>query len=70
VHIDNVQDDQRVFDATLRLDRHPFDRATLRRIALRYPLPSRRNLALIYAHAASLSAHGVKLRRHDKEVSA
>ncbi|HVV36247.1 MAG TPA: DUF1365 domain-containing protein [Acidimicrobiales bacterium] len=70
VHIDNFQDDRRVFDATLHLERQPFDRATLRRIAWRYPLPSRRHLALIYGHAAALSARGVKVRRHRKAVSA
>jgi DUF1365 family protein len=70
VNIDNFQDDQRVFDATLRLERRPFDAATLRRIALRYPSPGRRNLALIYAHAAGLAARGVKLRGHRREVSA
>jgi DUF1365 family protein len=70
VNIDNLQDDERVFDATLRLERRPFDGATLRRIALRYPSPGRRNLALIYAHAAALSARGVKLRGHRRKVSA
>lgn len=70
VHIDNLQEDRRVFDATLRLERRPFDAATLRRIALRYPLAGRRNLALIYAHAVGLKAKGVKVRRHDKLVSA
>jgi DUF1365 family protein len=69
-NIDNVQGDAHVFDATLRLERRPFDTATLRRIARRYPLPGRRNLALIYAHAAALSGRREKLRPHEKAVSA
>jgi DUF1365 family protein len=64
VHIDNLEDKVKAFDATLRLTRKPFDAATVRHMSWRYPLPSRRMLALIYAHAALLRLKGVKVHRH------
>jgi uncharacterized protein len=64
VHIDNLEDQVKAFDATLRLTRKPFDAATVRHMSWRYPLPSRRMLTLIYAHAALLRLKGVKVHRH------
>jgi uncharacterized protein len=64
VHLDNVEDGVRVFDATLSLRRHPFDVPTARRIARRYPFASLRTLALIYAHAVALRAKGVRFVAH------
>ena len=69
VHLDNVEDGVRVFDATLSLTRHPFDAATVRRIARRYPAASLRTLALIYGHAAALRAKGVRPVPHPGVVT-
>jgi DUF1365 family protein len=69
VHIDNLEDKVKAFDATLHLTRKPFDAATVRHMSWRYPLPSRRMLTLIYAHAALLRLKGVKVHRHP-QVSA
>jgi DUF1365 family protein len=64
VRLENIEDSERVFDATLRLQRRPFDRSTMRRISWRYPVTSRRMLLLIYIHALVLRAKGVRVRRH------
>ncbi len=69
VHLDNVEDGVRVFDATLSLRRLPFDAATTRRLARRYPLSSVRTLALIYAHAVALRLKGVHLVSHTGAIT-
>jgi DUF1365 family protein len=57
VHVENLRDGERVFDATLSLERRP--PGDLRRLRLRYPAQPLRVLALIYGHAAVLAARGV-----------
>ena len=52
VHIETAEDDERTFDATLKLHRRPF-RATLSAL---------RTLPLIYGHAIVLRAKGVRRR--------
>jgi DUF1365 family protein len=52
VHVENVRGGERVFDATLSLERRP--PGDLRRLRMRYPAQSLRVLALIYGHAAVL----------------
>jgi DUF1365 family protein len=64
VHLDNIEDGVRVFEATLALRRHAFDAATVRRITRRYPAASLRSLALIYGHAAALRTKGVRFVKH------
>ena len=56
VHIENRRSGERVFDATLSLERRPPD--DLRRLRLRYPAQPLRVLALIYAHGALLALRG------------
>jgi uncharacterized protein len=56
VHIENRRAGERVFDATLSLERRPPD--DLRRLRLRYPAQPLRVLALIYAHGALLALRG------------
>ena len=56
VHIENLREGERVFDATLSLERRP--PSELRRLRLRYPAQTLRVLALIYGHAALLAAQG------------
>jgi uncharacterized protein len=57
VHIENLCEGERVFDATLSLERRP--PGDLRRLRLRYPAQTLRVLALIYGHAAHLATRGV-----------
>ena len=58
VHIENRRDGERVFDATLSLQRRPArDR---RRLRLRYLGQPLRVLALIYGHAALLALRGAR----------
>jgi uncharacterized protein len=62
VHIENRRDGERVFDATLSLERRP--PGDLRRLRLRYPAQPLRVLALIYGHAALLTLRGAKYHPH------
>ena len=65
VHIENREGAERVFDATLRLERRPLDRRGL----VRHYGASLRIVALIYAHAAALKLKGVPWHRRP-EVAA
>jgi uncharacterized protein len=60
VHVENLRAGERVFDATLSLERRP--PGDLRRLRLRHPAQTLRVLALIYGHAALLAARGVANR--------
>ena len=62
VHIENTRDGERVFDATLSLERRPA--SDLRRLRLRYPAQTLRVLALIYAHGALLALRGAPYHPH------
>ena len=62
VHIENLRDGERVFDATLALERRP--PSDLRRLRLRYPAQTLRVLALIYGHAALLALRGARYHPH------
>jgi DUF1365 family protein len=66
VHIENTRDGERVFDATLSLDRRPA--SDLRRLRLRYPAQTLRVLALIYAHGALLALRGAPYHAHPRRV--
>ena len=65
VHIENREDGDRVFDATLNLHRAPLSRRGL----VRHTGATLRVLALIYAHAAVLKLKGVPVHRRP-EVTA
>ncbi|MGH2845177.1 MAG: DUF1365 family protein [Thermoleophilaceae bacterium] len=58
VHIENRRAGERVFDATLSLERRP--PGDLRRLRLRYPAQTLRVLALIYGQAALLALRGAR----------
>jgi DUF1365 family protein len=60
VHVENLRAGERVFDATLSLERRP--PGDLRRLRIRYPAQTLRVLALIYGHGALLAARGVANR--------
>jgi DUF1365 family protein len=59
VHIESREGAERVFDATLNLERVPLTRRTLARSVARYPAATLRVSALIYAHALALKLKGV-----------
>ena len=62
VHIENLSGGERVFDATLSMQRRPASH--LRRLRLRYPAQTLRVLALIYGHAALLAIRGARYHPH------
>lgn len=62
VHIENRRAGERVFDATLSLERRPA--ADRRRLLLRYPAQTLRVLGLIYGHAALLALRGARYHPH------
>jgi uncharacterized protein len=62
VHIENRHGGERVFDATLSLERRPA--RDLARLRLRYPAQPLRVLGLIYGHAALLALSGAKYHPH------
>lgn len=69
VHIESTRnggplDGERVFDATLSLRRRPIDAHELRRVLARYPLPTVRLTARIYAHALALRLRGARWYAH------
>lgn len=55
---------ERVFDATLALARREIDASALRRVLVRYPLPTVRLTAHIYAHALLLRLRGARWHPH------
>jgi DUF1365 family protein len=62
VHIENRRRGERVFDATLALERRPA--RELARLRLQYPAQPLRVLALIYGHAALLALRGAGYHPH------
>lgn len=58
-----------VFDATLSLRRHPISNRQLRRVLLRYPLPTLRLTARIYSHALRLRLRGARWHPHPRRPS-
>ena len=65
VHIDETgADGERVFDATLSLERRPLTRGELSRALARFPATSLRVLTLIYWNALRLKLRGAPYHRH------
>jgi uncharacterized protein len=62
VHIESRQAGERIFDATLSLERRPA--RDLRRLRLRHPAQPLRVLALIYGHGALLALRGARYHPH------
>jgi uncharacterized protein len=67
VHVENTRAGERVFDATLSLERRP--PAALRRLRLRYPAQPLRVLALIYGHAVLLALRGARYHPHPRRAT-
>jgi DUF1365 family protein len=70
VHIENRRADALEFDATLALRRRELSRRTLAATLLRYPVPTLRVLALIYANAARLALRRVPIHPHPSQAGA
>jgi DUF1365 family protein len=71
VHIESTRnggahDGALVFDATLSLRRRPFDAQEMRRVLARYPIPTVRLTARIYAHALRLRLRGARWHPHPR----
>jgi DUF1365 family protein len=64
VHIESLRGGERVFDATLALERQELTPSTVRRMMLRYPLATARVVALIYGHAVGLKLAGARVHAH------
>ncbi|MDR9435939.1 MAG: DUF1365 domain-containing protein [Thiohalophilus sp.] len=54
VHMINRQNDNKLFDATLRLERKPLNHVQLARVLVSYPLMTVKVIAAIYYHALKL----------------
>jgi uncharacterized protein len=70
VHIENREGDELQFDATLSLRRRELSPRTVAGMLSRYPLPTLRVLALIYARAGRLALRRVPIHPHPKELRA
>jgi DUF1365 family protein len=64
VHMELLRGGNKVFDATLALDRAPMSAANMARALLHYPLMTSQVLAAIYYHAARLKLKGIPFFDH------
>jgi DUF1365 family protein len=64
VHMENWREGERVFDATLAMNREEITGASLRRALLRFPLMTMKVGAGIYLHAARLRWKGARFHPH------
>lgn len=67
VHMENHRGPERLFDATLRLERRPLTARTLNLALARFPLLTLRIVAAIHIHAARLWLRGVPFHPHPKK---
>lgn len=67
VHMDDLQGEERLLDATLLLRRRPIDSANLRRALLRYPFMSGQVIFDIHWQALRLWLKGVPIYPHPNE---
>lgn len=69
-HMENHRGGEKVFDATLGLERRPLTNQNLRRVLLRYPALTSRTFLWIYVNAAILKLRGVPFYPHSAKTSA
>lgn len=68
VHLENHDDDGKVFDATLSLTRSPLDARHCASVLLRYPLMTVKVISAIYWQALRLYLKGIPFHSHPKEI--
>jgi len=66
LHFDNIEAEQKIFDATLQLTREPLTRASMANILWRYPLMTLKVFAAIYWQALKLFIKGLPLYGYPK----
>ncbi len=64
VHMENLQDGERTFDATLTMERKPLTQKTINRAMMRFPLMTWKVTAAIYYQALKLRLKGVPFFNH------
>jgi len=64
VHMELVRESEKVFDATLDLQRIPMNAANMAWALLRYPMMTAQVLAAIYYHAARIKLKGIPFFDH------
>ncbi len=69
VHIESRRDGTSVFDATLAMERHELNRATVARMTARHPMATARVLALIYGHAVGLKLARAPVYPHPRPAA-
>ena len=69
VYLENRQDGERAFDATLRLDRRPLDRRSIAHVLLRHPPQTLKILAGIYGQALRLKIKGAPYHPHPRTAA-
>lgn len=70
VHMENEQDGQRIFDATMVLKRFEFNKVNRARVLLRYPFMTGKVFAAIYWQALRLWIKRVPFHTHPKKSAA
>lgn len=70
VSLENRRVGEKLFEASLVLERRELNPSSIRRVNLRYPLATVRVLALIYAHALGLRLSGVRPFPHPERSHA
>jgi DUF1365 family protein len=64
IHLNNFNNNQKLFDATLRLQRREITQRNLSRVLIQYPLMTAKVTAMIYWQALRLKVKGVPFYSH------
>lgn len=66
IHLENWQDDKKIMDATLTLEKEPFSVRSMNNILIRFPWMTVKVIAAIYWQALLLWSKGVSIFNHPK----